>query len=432
MVALLKKKVVKYIFNNIEAEKSMLGKLILEATEYEDYIQALEIDDFSTKLNQDIFQTIKDLYKKSENIDIVSIGNMLKNQYLDIFSDLDNLSNNAIFKNTKTHFKIVKLEALKRYMSKELRNAFEEIKDCEKIEDVSELKNNMIQKISDFRVDINQLKDTKNEAILKVFEKIEKCINGDKGNLFEYLTGIRMLDYLCGGFNPPDLIILGARPAKGKTALALQIAYHIAMNNKNIVFITKEMEPYQLIQRLFSNISEVDNGKFKNGTFNNKDMEKYLAFMKEMNKRNIHFDNKVRTVQQIRSLLRKLKNVDMVVIDYLQLLISDKKTSVREQEVSSISRDLKQLCIDFQIPVLALSQLSRNNNNEPTCKDLRESGAIEQDADIVFFIHHKDETYGDVEWAEPKIIVAKDRNGKTGSFYLRFIPKFVKFKNLEV
>lgn len=253
---------------------------------------------------------------------------------------------------------------------------------------------------------------------------------GKINQIIVYIHGIYDLDSIICGLHNQELTIIGARPGTGKTTLALQIAEKIARNKKNVLFVTLEMSDTQLIQKMIARTGNVKSYRMRMGTIEDTDWGKISKAISELSELSFNTESKIRTIQQLELKARKLKNkdkLDLLIIDYIQLLKNSEKFNYREQEVADISRRLKLMSLELNIPVVALCQLNRNaSNTEPNLSDLRESGSLEQDADNVIFLHQEDK--------ESELItlkVAKQRAGDTGKIKVIFRRDISTFVNLE-
>ena len=272
-------------------------------------------------------------------------------------------------------------------------------------------------------------------------DNIEKASH-NKGNVTGVATGFLDLDYRTAGMQPSDLILVAARPSMGKTAFVLNIAQYVAFKQaKTVAIFSLEMSKEQLVNRLFSMESKVDSQHLRTGNLSDVEWEKLIESAGVIGKSNLIIDDTPGiSISELRSKCRKYKlehNLEMIIIDYLQLMSgSGRSTDSRQQEISDISRSLKALARELHVPVIALSQLSRaveqRPDHRPMLSDLRESGAIEQDADVVMFIYRDDYYNKDTEKKGiAEIIIAKQRNGPIGTVELVWLPDFTKFANLQ-
>ena len=275
---------------------------------------------------------------------------------------------------------------------------------------------------------------------MNAMDRIERA-SKNKGAVTGIATGFADLDYRTAGMQPADLVLIAARPSMGKTAFVLNIAEHVAFKlKKTIAIFSLEMSKEQLVNRLFSLESKVDSQHIRTGQLSDQEWEKLIESAGVIGKSNLIIDDTPGiSIAELRSKCRKYKlehDLSMIVIDYLQLMSGSGRTDSRQQEISDISRSLKAIARELSVPVLALSQLSRaveqRPDHRPMLSDLRESGAIEQDADVVMFIY-RDEYYNhDTERSGiAEIIIAKQRNGPIGTVELAWLPNYTKFANLE-
>ncbi|MDE5596716.1 MAG: replicative DNA helicase, partial [Lachnospiraceae bacterium] len=279
------------------------------------------------------------------------------------------------------------------------------------------------------------------QIVMNAMDRIEKASH-NKGNVTGVATGFIDLDYRTAGMQPSDLILVAARPSMGKTAFVLNIAQYVAFKqNQTVAIFSLEMSKEQLVNRLFSMESKVDSQHLRTGNLSDEEWEKLIESAGLIGKSNLIIDDTPGiSISELRSKCRKYKlehHLDMIIIDYLQLMSgSGRSTDSRQQEISDISRSLKALARELNVPVLALSQLSRaveqRPDHRPMLSDLRESGAIEQDADVVMFIYRDDYYNKDTEKKNiAEIIIAKQRNGPIGTVELVWLPDFTKFGNLQ-
>ena len=279
------------------------------------------------------------------------------------------------------------------------------------------------------------------QIVMNAMDQIEKA-SKNKGSVTGIATGFIDLDYRTAGMQPSDLVLIAARPSMGKTAFVLNIAQHVAFKlEQTVAIFSLEMSKEQLVNRLFSLESKVDAQKLRTGNLSDNDWEKLIETAGVIGKSNLIIDDTPGiTIGDMRSKCRKYKleyNLQMIIIDYLQLMSgSGGRNDSRQQEISDISRSLKALARELSVPVLALSQLSRaveqRPDHRPMLSDLRESGAIEQDADVVMFIYRDDYYNKDTEKKGiAEIIVAKQRNGPIGTTELVWLPEYTKFANMQ-
>ena len=278
------------------------------------------------------------------------------------------------------------------------------------------------------------------DVVLNALDKIELA-SKNRGSVTGIPTGFIDLDYKTSGMQPSDLILIAARPSMGKTAFVLNIAQHMAFKNDvTAAIFSLEMSKEQLVNRLFSLESKVDSQSIRTGNLSDDDWAKLIESAGIIGKSNLIIDDTPGiSVSELRSKCRKYKlehNLGIIIIDYLQLMTGSKRSDSRQQEISDISRSLKEVARELSVPVIALSQLSRaveqRPDHRPMLSDLRESGAIEQDADVVMFIYRDDYYNKDSEKKNiAEIIIAKQRNGPIGTVELVWLPNYTKFANMQ-
>jgi len=436
----------------IDLEEAVLGALMLEKNAISVVIEILRTESFYKEANSIIYQAIIDLNTKAQPIDILTVtAELRKGQLLEQVGGayyITMLTNRvASAANIETHARIVAQKFLQRELiriSGEIQQeAFDENTDAFELLDNAELKLFTISQ-GNIKKDYRAINDLMREALKQVEE-----LKNKKGGLTGIPSGFTKLDRITSGFQRSDLIIIAARPGMGKTAFALSIARNASIEGtelpRAIGIFSLEMNNTQLVTRMLSAEAEIDSEKMKQGTIADHEWAQLQAKIAKLNDAPIFIDDTPSiSVFELRAKCRRLKqqhNVDMIIIDYLQLMRGDdsnNKNGNREQEVSYISRSLKALAKELNVPVIALAQLSRQserrgNTARPMLSDLRESGSIEQDADIVMFIY-RPEYYGLSEWEDgspttqgAEIVIAKHRNGATGSVRLRFISRLTKF-----
>jgi replicative DNA helicase len=429
---------------NMEAEMSVLGCLMLDKDALIKIGDVVSADDFYDDRHKIIFEAAITLSEKNVSIDILTITNLLEERKLlervGGSSYLTQLVNAVPSSAHITHYAFIvrKKGALRKLINAagEMTNlAFNEEGEMEDILDSAE------QKL--FNISQKHLKQnfiSIGNILHATFDRIDE-LHREKGKLRGLPTGYVDLDRLLGGLQKSDLVVLAARPSMGKTSLALDIMRHVAVNTKTPVGIfSLEMSKDQLVDRLLSSQSEVNLSKIRTGHLNDDDFEKIGQAMGELSESPIFIDDAAGSnIMEVRTKARRLKsehNVGLIVVDYLQLM-EGRSTENRVQEVSEISRALKLLAREINVPVLALSQLSRGVENRPDkvpqLSDLRESGSIEQDADVVMFIYRED-MYKGRDARRPNVAeihVKKHRNGPVGQVDLYFDGTKASFKNLD-
>ncbi len=427
-----------------EAEQSVIGSMIMDR---EAVIMASEIlvrEDFYYQDCGILFESMLELFNEDQPIDVITLQNRLREkdvpeQLKDISFVGEMVTSVPTSANIKHYANIVKEKSMLRKLIKvneEIanqcylgRDSLEDI-----MADTEKKIFNLLQNrnSSDF-VPIKQI-------VINALEKIEQA-SKTKGNVTGIATGFVDLDYRTSGLQPSDLVLVAARPSMGKTAFVLNIAQYVAFHsNMSTAIFSLEMSKEQLVNRLFSLESRVDAQLLRSGNLADSDWEKLIEGAGTIGRSNLIIDDTPGiSISELRSKCRKYKleqDLKLVIIDYLQLMSGSGRTDSRQQEISDISRSLKGLARELNVPVVALSQLSRQveqrPDHRPMLSDLRESGAIEQDADVVMFIY-RDDYYNkdtpDKNIAE--IIVAKQRNGPIGTINLVWLPQYTKFANME-
>ena len=435
---------------SIEAEESLLGNIMLyEESMRESEEAGLVASDFYLEKHQQLFRIMDSMYQKKEKIDIVSLSTKLKDyQVFDNFggfSYLTHLTSSTISRaNTAEYLKIIKNKAFARRVIEAGEKIAEEGYDGKV--DVEELLENAEQAILDVTrgravSDFKKASDVFNETLNKI-AKIQ-----EQGST---ITGVRSLfsdlDRMTGGFQRGDLIILAARPSVGKTAFALNCAMNAAtVSNGAVAVFSLEMPAEQLAVRMFAIKSRVPIQKIRSGNLNDNEWSVLNEANQELNRQKIFIDDTPGVkISDIFAKCRKLKNdhgLSLIVIDYIQLILSSGRSESRQQEVSEISRRLKALAREMEVPVIALSQLSRaveqRNDKRPMLSDLRESGSIEQDADLVMFLYRdeyynrKDDEQEQEKRVEVELNLAKHRNGPTGKVILALEKELNLFYSAE-
>lgn len=430
--------------NNLEAEQSVIGSMIIDKDAITAAFEALMKEDFYYQQYGVLFDTMVELYNEEKPVDVITLQDRLREK--DVPAELSSLefvgqlvTAVPTSANIKYYANIVKEKATLRKLIK----VNEEIaNECylgkESVEDI----------MADTEKKIFHLLQNKSggdyvpikTVVINALEKIEQA-SKTKGSVTGIATGFVDLDYRTSGFQPSDLILLAARPSMGKTAFVLNIAQHVAFrSNMCTAVFSLEMSKEQLVNRLFSLESRVDAQLLRSGNLADSDWEKLIEGAGTIGRSNLIIDDTPGiSISELRSKCRKYKlehDLKVIIIDYLQLMSGSGKTDSRQQEISDISRSLKGLARELSVPVIALSQLSRQveqrPDHRPMLSDLRESGAIEQDADVVMFIY-RDDYYNkdtpDKNIAE--IIIAKQRNGPIGTVNLVWLPQYTKFANME-
>lgn len=430
--------------HSIEAEQSVIGAMLMDKEAIVVASEMLHGDEFYARQHGVLFDAMVELYNEGKPVDLITLQNRLREKdvppeisSLEFVKDLLNVVPTSA--NVKHYATIVSEKALLRKLirtNEEIANACYVGKD--KVETILEDTEKRIFELVQSRnsgdyVPIRQV-------VINALEKIEASAK-TKGNVTGLSTGFLDLDYKTAGMQPSDFILVAARPSMGKTAFVLNIAEHMAFKEEKCVAIfSLEMSKEQLVNRLFSLESRVDAQQLRTGDLKDSDWEKLIESANVIGKSKLIIDDTPSiSISEMRSKCRKFKlehGLDIVIIDYLQLMSGSGRSDSRQQEISDISRSLKAMARELNVPVIALSQLSRaveqRPDHRPMLSDLRESGAIEQDADVVMFIYRDDYYNKDSENKNiAEIIIAKQRNGPIGTVNLVWLPMYTKFANME-
>lgn len=429
---------------NVEAEQAVLGAMLLSYDAVIVAMEKLQSQDFYRDVHRIIFEAMEHLHRENKEIDVITLPDELKRMKklddvggLEYVLNLPNLVGSAA--NIEYYANIVAEKALARNListcTELTTEAYDGQKETEALLDDAERR-------------ILQLSDTKNRgdfasvgAVVEVtLDKITKLYE-NKAGLTGLPTGFRDLDRMTSGLQPSDLILVAARPSMGKTAFTLNIAQNVGVRqHKTVAFFSLEMSQEQLVQRLLCQIAHIDSQKLRTGQLNSdEEWTRLTDACDKLYESPIYIDDTPGiSVAEMRSKARRLKSehgLDLIIVDYLQLM-QGRNAESRQQEISEISRSLKALARELKVPLIALSQLSRSvesrQDKRPMLSDLRESGALEQDADIVSFLYRED--YYDKETENQhitEVILAKHRNGPVGSVKLYFKNEFTLFLNLD-
>ena len=431
--------------NSLEAEQSVIGSMIMDKDAILTAMEMLHKDDFYHQQYGILFDAMVELYSSGQPVDLVTLQNKLKEKdvpkevsSLEFVRDLVTAVPTSA--NIKYYATIVSENAVKRRLIRITEGIENE---CYAGEESLESVLNKTEK------DVFALLSSRSggdfvpirQVVMNALEKIEKA-SKMSGTVTGIPTGFIDLDYRTAGLQPSDLILVAARPSMGKTAFVLNIAQYVAFHEaKSVAIFSLEMSKEQLVNRLFSLESRVDAQALRTGNLSDADWEKLVEGAGIIGDSKLIIDDTPGiSISELRSKCRKYKleqGLDIIIIDYLQLMTgSGRGTESRQQEISDISRSLKALARELNVPVVALSQLSRaveqRPDHRPMMSDLRESGAIEQDADVVMFIYRDDYYNKDTELKGiSEIIIAKQRNGPIGTVNLAWLPEYTKFANLE-
>lgn len=430
---------------SIEAEQSVIGSMIIDKNSIAKVMESLEENDFYRDGHKIIFKAILEMFKNDMPVDLVTLLEYLKS------TDMLEKSGGVTYitelsasvpttANLSAYIKIVSDKSTLRKLIKASTSIIEEsYNKQDKVENVVDIAEKKIFNIAENRTskDFESLSD----VLERGFLQIEKIFN-NKGEITGVGSGFVDLDAMTSGFQPGDMILIAARPSMGKTTFALNIAEHAALReNKSVVIFSLEMSKEQLAYKLLCSEANVDMLKLRTGALEDEDWENIARATGPLSKAKVYIDDTAGvTVMEMRSKCRRLKleyGIDLIVIDYLQLMSGGGSTDNRQQEVSEISRSIKALAKEMACPVIALSQLSRapeqRADHRPMLSDLRESGSIEQDADLVMFLY-RDEYYNK-ETEDKNIgecIIAKQRNGPVGTVKMTWLGQYSKFGNLDV
>ena len=431
---------------NIEAEQAVLGAMLLEKKAIVAATELLKPDDFYREAHKLVFEAIVELSQRDEAADLVTVVEQLKkNEKLDKAGGIAFVTSlaNAVptAANVKYHAKIVLEKAqLRNLINTTTEIAGEAYEDVEEIGALMEKAEKEILKVTGRGTSFDFTPIGK--LVIDVFDKVEKR-SQEKNALTGLASGFRDLDRLTSGLQASDLILVAARPSMGKTAFTLNIATYVAVKLKQpVAFFSLEMSNVQLVQRMLCAEGGIDSQALRSGELTDDDWKRLIIASDRLTKAPIYIDDTPGiTVAELRAKARRIKSdhgLSLVVIDYLQLMQgrASKNGDNRQQEISEISRSLKALARELGVPVIALSQLSRSVESRtikrPMLSDLRESGSLEQDADIVMFLY-RDEYYNEDSERKDQadVIIAKHRNGPIDTITLFFEKRFTKFTTLD-
>ena len=429
---------------DIEAEQAVIGSMLTDQEAVYAAIERLKPEDFYREDNKQIYTAILNIYNKAEPIDIITLKAELSSMgKLDAVGGLEYIvelpEKVPTTANVDRYIKIVEEKSLLRNL---IRAANEILSSGYAQEDEVE---NIVDHAEKKIFDVMQKKSQKGyttikDVLVESFTKLEELYN-QKEHITGVPTGFAELDKKTAGLHGSELILIAARPAMGKSAFALNIGSYAATRaNVPVAIFSLEMSKEQVGNRILCSEALVDSNNVRTGELNDEELGKLAETSGELSQAPIYIDDTPGiSVMEIRAKCRKLKlekNIGLVIIDYLQLIQGSGKTSSREQEIAEISRSLKILAKEIEVPVIALSQLSRaveaRPDHRPMLSDLRESGSIEQDADIVMFLYRDDYYNEDSEKKNiAEVIIAKQRAGSTGTVDLAWLGKYTKFANLE-
>lgn len=430
--------------HNLEAEKSVIGAAMLDKEVVFDVLEVVRAEDFYSKANREIFTVITDLQRSSTPVDVLTVTDELKKRKMleavggrvyvaQLSADVPSVSNAV------EYAKIVAEKAvLRRLIGTADEIAKKGYEESENTLDILEYAEKGIFEIAKSKQHSEMAKIS--EIILTNFEEIS-VRSQSQGGITGVPSGLIDLDRKLSGFQKSDMVVLAARPSMGKTAFALNVALNAALKaDAKVLIFSLEMAKEQLSQRLLSMEARVESQKMSTGDVDMSDWDKMSAALDSFNKMSIYIDDTPGIkLMEIKNKCRRMKaetGLDMIILDYLQLMEGEKRFDNRQQEITSLSRGMKLLAREMECPVIVLSQLSRapdqRENHRPVLSDLRESGAIEQDADVVLFLY-RDEVYNE-ETEKPgicEVIVAKHRNGPIGTVEVGWQGKYTRFVNLQ-
>jgi replicative DNA helicase len=432
--------------HNDEAERAVIGSMMMDRDAVQIASEQLQSEDFYNGQYGVIFSALVEMNRQGVGVDLVTMQNKLRE--MEIPPELtsvefigDMINSVPTSANIRHYVKIVQEKAVLRRLIKVTEtitgNCYLDKQPLDDILDDTE------KQVFDVvqRRNSGEFENIR-DVVLRTLDSIEAAAKQD-GHITGLQTGFRDLDFKTAGLQKSDLILIAARPAMGKTAFVLNVAEYVALHSKStIAMFSLEMSKEQLVKRMLSMNSYVDSQRIRTGNLEDEDWGKLVDSVRRLGNSNLVIDDSSGiTASEIHSKCRKLKlekGLDLVIIDYLQLMSGGghRRGDSRQQEISDISRSLKVMARDLNVPVIALSQLSRaveqRPDKKPMLSDLRESGAIEQDADMVMFLYREEYYKPDTEKkGQAEVIIAKQRSGPTGSVHLAWLAQYTKFGNLE-
>ena len=439
-MAALEEAIIKRVLpHSIEAEQSVIGSMMIDREAIVVASELITGEDFYNKQYGIVFETMVELHENGKPVDLVTLQDKLKEK--DVPSEVSSLefvrdiiTAVPTSANIRHYANIVAEKSILRKMirlNEEIENLCYSGKESMEfiLEDAEKRIFDLVQKRNSGEfVPIRQV-------VMNALKKIESA-SKNTGRVTGVATGFLDLDFKTSGMQPADLVLIAARPSMGKTAFVLNIAQHVAFRlNETVAIFSLEMSKEQLVNRMFSLESNVDAQNLRNGTLSDMEWEKLIESAGVIGKSSLIIDDTAGiSISELRSKCRKFKlehNLRMIIIDYLQLMSGSGRSESRQQEISEISRSLKSLARELNVPVLALSQLSRaveqRPDKRPMMSDLRESGAIEQDADVVMILFREDKETPE----RVKLLVEKNRHGSTGDIDLHWDGKYTKFTSVE-
>jgi replicative DNA helicase len=428
---------------NLDAERGVLGAILLDNDVLHDIISILTVDDFYRDAHQIVYRAIREMYDESKAVDAVTLADELvrRGQYKQIGGDdlLAEIANSVPHAaNARYHADIVRQKSVSRQLIQTstdlIRDGYSNLYTSQQLLETAEQKIFAIRE-DQIKGELHELKVVLEEAMTRISKRAEEThpVTGVSSGFID-------LDDLTNGFHGDQLIILAARPSMGKTAIALNICDHAAINMKiPSLMVSLEMGRLEIGERLICSRSRVDGHKLRTGRgLDYREMNKLGKAFGEMQSSPIFIDDTpARNMLEIAAMARRLKlrqDIGLIIIDYIQLIDAEEQRDSRQEQIAKISRRLKQLARELHIPVIALSQLNRGVENRedrrPRMADLRESGAIEQDADMVLLLHRPEYYDPNDQPGIAEVIVAKNRSGPTGTAKLTFVKNLTRFENI--
>lgn len=430
--------------HNIEAEQSVLGSMILERNAIAEVTEVLKGDEFYKESHKILFDAIVELYNRDEPVDMITLVELLRSgDHLEVIGGVSYISNLVTSVPTTANVKYYAKIVEEKWTLRRLILASDDI--MQKCYEQQEEVENVLESAEKSIFDISQKKNRQDfehlsTIIVRSFDQFER-LSKNKGEITGIPSGFTDLDSKTSGFQKGELILVAARPSMGKTAFSTNIALYSALRaGKSVAIFSLEMSKEQLAYRMLCSEANIDMLKLRTGDLDDEDWVRLARAAGPMANGKIFIDDTPGiSINELRSKCRRLKiekGLDFIMVDYLQLMTGGARTENRQQEVSEISRSLKIIAKEMSAPVMAMAQLSRapeiRADHRPILSDLRESGSIEQDADVVMFLY-RDEYYNkDTDKKNmAEVIIAKQRNGPTGTVELAWLGQFTKFGNLD-
>ena len=417
---------------NNEAEQAILGSCLIAPDVVPLILESLSVGDFHASKHQEVFKAIQTLYLEKSDIDFMAVSSLLPKEFIPEIAGM--IDNTPTARNWKTYAKILQNQTMRRRLINESITIQEAAGDSDT--DIDEVLLNSQKAILGLSLTKETPLKTTKELAIDLYRKIEL---GNHSIFQGVRTGFDRLDWMLGGMKPGKLYILAGRPRMGKTALAKNIAEYVSIKSGPVFIASLEMDAEQLAIRHISGLGKIDGSKFNTGRFGDSDWNGLTLAAGKYSEMPIFYDDSgFQTDMGIMAKARKIKaehGLSLLIIDYLQLVKASTKTNSREEYVASISRNLKGISKELQVPILCLAQLNRECEREkrkPLLSDLRESGGIEQDADSVMFVHRDHEYTPESPEHQGEIIIAKNRDGGTGTIELVWNGEHTNFYNKEM